>query len=162
MMTLGCGAAATASAGTRNAAAATATRRRLLGILLPRLMSDHAAANLIELDRLEQGAEVALAEAFVALALDDLEKDRTDHVAREDLQQDALFGAAVDQDLPALELGQRFAVSVYARLDALVVAVRRILKADAALAQHVDGPVDVACRQGDVLDSLAAIFAQVF
>src|SRR4051794_24790007 len=34
------------------------------------------AADLIALDRFEQGAKIALAEALIALALDDLEKDR--------------------------------------------------------------------------------------
>jgi hypothetical protein len=38
----------------------------------------HAAADLVELDGLEQRLEVALAEALVALALDDLEEDRAD------------------------------------------------------------------------------------
>src|SRR5689334_19265421 len=35
----------------------------------------HAALDLVFLDRFEQGLEIALAETFVALALDDLEKD---------------------------------------------------------------------------------------
>jgi hypothetical protein len=51
---------------------------------------DHAAPDLIELDRFEQGFEIALAEALIALALDDLEEDRPDHVLGEDLQQQAL------------------------------------------------------------------------
>jgi hypothetical protein len=51
--------------------------------------------------RLEQRLEVALAEALVALALDDLEEDRADRVGGEDLQQLALLGlrVGVDQDL---------------------------------------------------------------
>ena len=61
---------------------------------LPR--RQHAALDLVQLDRLEQRAEVAFAEALVALALDDLEEDRADHRLRKDLQQQfALgFGAA--------------------------------------------------------------------
>ncbi|MFG9942617.1 hypothetical protein ACG3RN_16385 [Pseudomonas aeruginosa] len=39
--------------------------------------SDHAAANLVFLDGLEQGLEIALAEALVALALDDLKMGRS-------------------------------------------------------------------------------------
>src|SRR5512146_1843247 len=38
----------------------------------------YPAPDLVEFDRLEQGAEVAFAEALVALALDDLEEDRSD------------------------------------------------------------------------------------
>src|SRR5690606_2154280 len=49
-----------------------------------------AAADLVEFDRLEQGLEVALAEALVALALDELEEDRPDRVLAEDLQQKPL------------------------------------------------------------------------
>src|SRR5690606_31673751 len=60
----------------------------------------HAALHLVALDRLEQRLEVALAEAFVALALDDLEEDRAEGVLAEDLQQLALLGlrVGVDQD----------------------------------------------------------------
>src|SRR3712207_9118543 len=48
---------------------------------------EHAAAHLVLLDGDEEGAEVALAEALVALALDELEEDRPDGVGREELQQ---------------------------------------------------------------------------
>ncbi len=70
--------------------------------------SDHPAAHLVELDAFEQRLEIALAEAFVALALDDLEEDRADHILGEDLQQQALpLGRrAVDQDAALLELGE--------------------------------------------------------
>jgi hypothetical protein len=44
-------------------------------------------AHLVELDALEEALEIAIAEAFVALALDDLEEDRPDPVLVEDLQQ---------------------------------------------------------------------------
>src|SRR6478672_12821436 len=62
--------------------------------------SEDAPANLVELDALEERLEIAFAEALVALALDDLEEDRPDHVLGEDLQQQALSGLrrAVDQD----------------------------------------------------------------
>src|SRR6185437_8608124 len=76
------------------------------------LCLQHAAPDLVELDRLEQGAEIALAEALVAAALDDLEKDRADHRLGEYLQQEAIamvgreifldlrlvVGALVDRD----------------------------------------------------------------
>lgn len=67
--------------------------------------SDHAAANLVFLDGLEQGLEIALAEALVALALDDLEEDRADHRVGEDLQQDAVVArGAVDQQVQFAQL----------------------------------------------------------
>ncbi len=60
---------------------------------------NHAAPDLVELDAFEQRLEIAVAEAFIALALDDLEEDRADHILGEDLEQDALFAdIAVDQD----------------------------------------------------------------
>ena len=60
----------------------------------------HAAADLVQFHALEQGLEVALAEALVALALDDLEKDRPEGVLGKDLQQQALAlgRRAVEQD----------------------------------------------------------------
>ena len=58
---------------------ATPTGGSGVGRLLRR---QHAAADLVELDALEQGAEIALAEALVALALDELEEDRADHGSR--------------------------------------------------------------------------------
>src|SRR5690606_15104938 len=72
----------------------------------------YAPLHLVALDALEQGLEVALAEAFVALALDDLEEDRTDRVLGEDLQQQALlrFHVGVNQDLVAREARHVLAV----------------------------------------------------
>src|SRR5690606_22146768 len=64
----------------------------------------HAATHLLELDRFEQGLEVAFAEALVALALDELEEDRPELVLREDLQQQ-VARRPVDQDLALLQLG---------------------------------------------------------
>src|SRR5687768_5319062 len=70
--------------------------------------SEVAAALLLALDRLEQGLEVALAEAERAVALDELEEDRRAvlHGLGEDLQQVAVL-VAVHQDPPGLELGDR-------------------------------------------------------
>src|SRR3546814_6598019 len=72
----------------------------------------HAALDLVALDALEQGLEVAFAEAFVALALDDLEEDRAERVRGEDLQQLALVGfrVGVDQALVLRQPGHVFAV----------------------------------------------------
>src|SRR5215470_4180986 len=43
------------------------------------LRFEDTAADLVALDRLKERAEIALAEAFVALAIYDFEKDRADH-----------------------------------------------------------------------------------
>src|SRR5690606_12792547 len=74
--------------------------------------SEHAALHLVALDALEQGLEVALAEAFVALALDDLEEDRADRVLGEDLQQLALvgLGIGIDEDLVPGQAGHVLAM----------------------------------------------------
>src|SRR4029450_3343227 len=74
-------------------------------------VAQHAAADLVELDALEQRAEVAFAEALVAAALDDLEEDRADHRLREDLQQEpaALGRRAGDQDTGGRQAGQALA-----------------------------------------------------
>src|SRR4029078_8703598 len=61
---------------------------------------------LVPFDGLEQRPEVPRAEALVALALDDLEEERSGlgivlaagRLPQEDLQQVFAFGAAVDQD----------------------------------------------------------------
>ena len=47
----------------------------------------HTTPDLIRFDAFEQRAEVAFAEALIALALDQLEEDRADLVGGEDLQQ---------------------------------------------------------------------------
>ena len=73
-----------------------------------RLTSEIAAQRLLALDRLEQGLEVALAEAARAVALDDLEEQRRAVADRlgEDLQQVALV-VAVDQDAEPARSSQR-------------------------------------------------------
>src|SRR5947209_12846368 len=72
------------------------------------LAGQHAAADLVPFDRFEKGAEIALAEPLIALALDDLEKDRADDGVGEDLQQEPLplRRGAVDQDTVALQSRQ--------------------------------------------------------
>src|SRR4029453_16460402 len=108
----------------------------------------HAAADLVELDRFEEGAEVAFAEALVALALDDLEEDRADDRLGEDLQQQAAvaglrLGRAVDQDAVAVEAHEVLAVAGQATVDRLVVGVRRVQEFDAEAGQPLDRRVDV-------------------
>src|SRR2546426_1125379 len=100
-----------------------------------------AAAYLVELHRLEQRLEVALAEALVALPLDDLEEDRADGGLGEDLQQQPAARAAVDQDPAPLQLLERLAMVRQALADHLVVGVRGV--------------------QGDVLDALAVILLEI-
>src|ERR1044071_4157395 len=115
------------------------------------LRRDHAAPDLVEVDGLEQGLEVALAEALVALALDQLEEDRPDHVLGEDLQQQALAlaGRAVDQDAVGAQAVDVLAVARQARVDAVEVGVDGVLEGDATLAHGLDGVVDVARAQRD-------------
>ncbi len=50
------------------------------------LRADHAAGDLVAFDRVEQGFKVAFAEAFIALALDELEEDRAEERVGEDLE----------------------------------------------------------------------------
>src|SRR5258708_40297556 len=85
------------------------------------LQRQHAAADLVFLDRFEQRFEVAFAETIVALALDELEEDRPDGVGGKDLQQHLGMAAldhalAVDQDAVTLEAGAGPAPLLKARL----------------------------------------------
>src|SRR4051794_19950104 len=120
------------------------------------------APNLIKLDGLEQSLEVALAEALVALALDDLEEDRADHVLGEDLQQQALpLGrSAIHQDATLLQFRDVLFVALDALREHLVISVGSVLEGNAARADDVDRLVDVRRAKRDVLDALALIFAQ--
>ena len=54
------------------------------------MVSEKPALHLVALDAFEQRLEVAFAETFIALALDDFEEDRPDRIGSEDLQQLAL------------------------------------------------------------------------
>src|SRR6202008_2741947 len=76
-------------------------RRQLTG-------SEVAAAGLLALEGLEQRLEVALAEPFRAVPLDQLEEHRGPvlHRLGEDLQQVAVL-VAVHEDLPLLQLLDR-------------------------------------------------------
>src|SRR5882762_5209538 len=121
-----------------------------------------AAPYLVELHRLEQRLEVALAEALVAFPLDDLEEDRADGGLGEDLQKQPAAGTAVDKDLALLEFRDRLAMVRQALLDHLVISVRGVEQLHARGAQLVDGGIDVRGVQRDVLDALAVILLEVF
>src|SRR5580700_10897369 len=127
-----------------------------------RLRRQHAAADLVLLQRLEQGLEVPLAEALVALALDDLEEDGTNQVLSENLQQKplALARRAVDEDAVGAQPRNVFAMSAHTRIDLIEIGVRRFLEAHAAGAHRLNGGEDVVCGQRHVLDALAMIVAQ--
>ena len=93
-----------------------ASRRRSITISA-RLQ--HAAFDLVEFDALEQRFEVALAEAFIAFALNELEEDRPDRVFAEDLQQQALTFTrrTVDEDAALTEFFDGFAMTRQALVD---------------------------------------------
>jgi hypothetical protein len=122
-----------------------ATLRKEFPSLLPTPRSglrglQHAAPDLVQLDRFEQRAEITLAESLVALALDDLEEDGTDDRRREDLQEHLVLGRrAVQQDAVAGQALGVFLVTEQAGRELLVVRVRRVLERDAVLAQRFDG-----------------------
>src|ERR687892_202296 len=81
---------------------------------------------LFALDRLEEGLEVALAEAAGAVALDDLEEHRRAVADRlgEDLQKVSLV-VAIDQDAEPREVLQRLLDLADPLRDLLVVGLRR-------------------------------------
>src|SRR6267154_5923134 len=128
------------------------------------LCLQYAAADLVELDRFEQGAEIALAEALVAAALDDLEEDGADHRLGEDLQQEpaALGRRAVDQDAVGGQTLQVLAVTRQALVDLLEIGVGHGLEWHALGPERLDRLVDVVGAERDVLDALAVIGREVF
>src|ERR1700681_3068593 len=109
---------------------------------------DDAGRFLVEFYGLEQGLKIPFAEALVAFALNDLEKDRADGILGEYLQQDAGGGVAVDQHASPLQFDQGLAVTQDPGIDAFVVSVRGILELDAAFAQGVDGAIDIVRPEG--------------
>src|SRR5579859_6675152 len=124
---------------------------------------DHATANLVEFDRLIERLEVAVAEAFIALALDDLEKDRAEGVLREDLEQDALVAnIAVDQDAVLLEPLEILAMAGDALVDQLVIGLDRVLQLHAARAQLLHSLVDIGGGEREMLDAFAVVIADEF
>src|SRR5256885_1981820 len=123
--------------------------------------SEHPAPYLVQLNRLEQGTEITLTEAFVALALDDLEKNRANDILRENLQQHTITLAriAVYQDGPLFQRSKRFPMSGHAGVNALVIRVRRTLEGNLIRPQNVDGPINVIRSERNVLNPLAMVFA---
>src|SRR4029078_10183918 len=83
----------------------------------------YAAAHLVELHRFEERAEVAFAEALIALPLNDLEEDRADHGLGEDLQEEAARRISIDEDLAFAQLIERLTMPGQALLDELVVRI---------------------------------------
>src|SRR3954464_2170771 len=132
-------------------------RRRSVRSCRRSLRRDDAALYLVQLDRFEQCLEIALAEALIALALDDLEEDRADHILGEDLEQESLAGlrGAVDQDAALAHLLDRMAVAGHALVDHVVIGVRAVLEADAVAAAVVDGREDAVGGAGEMLDAFA-------
>src|SRR6266436_5360380 len=128
----------------------------------------HAAADLVFLDRFEQRLEVAFAKTIVALALDELEEDRPDRVGGENLQEHLGVAAvdhafAVDQNAVALQARDVLAMLRQPRIDLLEIGGgRRRHERQAGGAQGFDGLVDVLGAAGDVLDALAAIYVEIF
>src|SRR5687768_14983536 len=102
--------------------------------------SKHPALHLVALDALEQRLEVAFAETFVALALDDLEEDRADRVLGEDLQQLALLGLGIgiDQDLVAAQALHVLAMVRDALVDHVEVRIGRVEELHALCAHRFD------------------------
>src|SRR5258707_7787824 len=138
------------------------------GSLSRRIHLQHPTPDLILLDRFEQGLEVALAKAVVALALDELEEDRADGVGREDLQEHLGLAAvdhalAVDQNTVGLEPREVLAVLGQPCVDPLEIGLgRRWHERKTGFAQAFNRAVDIAAAAGDVLDALAAIDLQIF
>ena len=118
--------------------------------------SNHPAPHLVELDAFEQRLEIAFPEAFIALALNDLEEDRADDVLGEDLQQQALAlgRRTVHQNVAPFELGDRLLVALDTFRKHFVIGIGRVLEGNAAVAQDVDGPIDIRCAERDMLNSL--------
>ena len=123
-----------------------------------------AAQFLLALDRLEQGLEVALAEAKRAVPLDELEEHGRPVADRlgEDLQQVAVF-VAVDEDAPLLQFLNRDPdLADPAAQDGVgVVAVGGGEELHAALLELVDRLADVRGRKGQVLHAGAPVELQV-
>src|ERR1700750_1057548 len=126
--------------------------------------SKNPAPYLVQLNRLEQGTKITLTEAFVALALDDLEKNRANDILRENLQQHtiALAGIAIDENGPLLQRSQRLPIPDHAGLNALVIRIRRALESDLVGAQNVNRPINVIRSERNVLNPFALVLAQVF
>src|SRR5215831_5717276 len=119
-----------------------------------------AATDLVPLERLEERLEIALAEAFVALALDELEEHGAKQHLREDLQQqpglDAV-GCAVHQDTARPDLLDRQSMTGQPVVEHFVVRIAwRGHQGKAGRSESIDGRKQVVGKQRDVLDAFAA------
>src|SRR6267378_6352359 len=120
-----------------------ATERRPRLLRTPshgRVRLQNAAPDLIELDRFEQSLEVAFAEPFMALALDDLEENGSDHIAREDLQQHLLAGRvriAVDQNAQAADRKSTRLNSSHVEISYAVFCLKKKNRNRPTMARHI-------------------------
>src|SRR5579862_3721591 len=120
--------------------------------------SQDTAPDLVELDRFEQSAKVSFAESLVSLALNNLEKDRTDNGRGKNLQQHfVLSRRTIDQDAPALERRRVLAMSRQACGERFVICVGCVLECHSALAQRGHRAVDVTGAERDVLDPFSLV-----
>ncbi len=119
---------------------------------------------LLPLDRLEQGLEVALAEAEAAVPFDELEEDGGAVADRlgEDLQQVPVL-VTVDENAAASQLVHGHPHLADARLEHRVgvVLIGRGQEFDAALGQLVHGGADVRRGEGQVLHARPLVELEV-
>ncbi|MBC7391930.1 MAG: hypothetical protein H7340_01235 [Variovorax sp.] len=112
--------------------------------------AQHATAHLDELNALKKRFEVAVAKAFITLALNEFEEDRTQLVLAEDPQQQSVF-LAVDQDFSTLQLHHAFAMLRNPLVD----------QRHALAAQGIDDLVKIVRTHRDVLDAFTPVRVQV-
>src|SRR3990167_9004198 len=128
----------------------------------------HATADLVALQRLEQRLEVTFAKtiAVVAFALDEFEEHRAQHGGGENLQQQAgraVGRGAVQQDAARLQFGHRLAVAGQAGVQHFVIdLVGRGGQLHAGHAQLVHHVQQVVADQRDVLDAFTVELHQEF
>src|SRR5690625_4426857 len=129
-----------------------------------RTVLQDAAPLLVAFDSFKKRLEVAVAKAVVALALDDLEKDRANVGLGKDLQQlqVGIVGVGVNQDLVLAHALHVLAVVGNALVDNVKIRVRGIKELDAVVAQGFNGLVDIVGVQRDMLYAFALVFVQKF
>src|SRR5687768_13396399 len=132
------------------------------GIQVEPFTSKVAAPGLIALDRFEQRLEVAFAETFRTVPLNDLEEQCGPVGDRlcEDLQQIAVV-VEIGEDVVALQLvpGEVERRHTFARF--VVVALRHVHESHTPSAHRVDGCDDVVCSEGDVLYTGSVVLLDV-
>src|SRR5690625_6853563 len=121
-----------------------------------RTVLQDAAPLLVAFDSFKKRLEVAVAKAVVALALDDIEKDRTNVGLGKDLQQlqVGLIGVGVNQDLVLAHALHILTVVGNALVDNVKIGVRGIKELDAVVAQGFNGLVDIVGVQGNMLNEI--------